>query len=77
MIEVRIRHTDQSNAVRLMDWPANDLESAMRAVSDWSVRFEDGTEYGQPESFTGQLVAEEGRAYFEILVNDDIEGPGA
>jgi hypothetical protein len=75
MIEVRIRHVDQSSAVRLMDWPATDLDGAMRVVSDWEVRFEDGTEYGQPGSFTGQIVAEEGRAYFEILVNDDIEGP--
>lgn len=77
MIEVRIRHVDQANAVRLMDWPADDLEGAMRVVADWSVRFDDGTEYRQPGSFTGQLVAEAGRAYFEILVSDDLEGPDA
>jgi hypothetical protein len=73
MIEVRIRHVDQASAVRLMDWPATDLDGAIRVVSEWGVHFEDGTEYDQPASFTGQLVCEEGRAYFEILVNDDLE----
>lgn len=77
MIEVRIRHADQSDAVRLMDWPADDLDGALRLVSDWGVRFEDGTEYNQLGSFEGQLVVEAGRGYFEILVNDSLEEPEA
>lgn len=78
MIEVRIRHIDQSDAVRLMDWPADDLDGALRLVTTWGVRFEeDGTEYVQRGSFSGEIVIGEGHAFFEILVNDELEGPEA
>ncbi len=78
MIEVRIRHIDQGESVRLMDWPAEDLDGALRLVTTWGVRFEeDSTEYAQRGSFSGEIVVDEGRAFFEILVNDNVEGPDA
>lgn len=78
MIEVRIRHVDQSDAVRLMDWDPTNLSGAIRLVTGWSVSFEDGTEYSDPRSFTGRIVSEDGTgAYFEIVVSDDFEGPDA
>lgn len=71
MIEVRLRHVNQSEAVRLMDWDPTDLDGAMKLITTWGLRFEvDGTEYGLPNQFTGQLVVDGNRAYFEILVDD-------
>ena len=71
MIEVRLRHVDQADGVRLMDWDPTDLEGAMKLVTAWSVRYaEDGTEYAHGHHFSGQIVVDGNLALFEILMND-------
>lgn len=71
MIEVRLRHVDQAEAVRLMDWDPADLEGAMKLITTWGLRFEAlAAEYGLPSHFSGQLVVDGGRAFFEILADD-------
>lgn len=74
MIEVRLRHVDQADSVHLMTWDPTDLDGAMKLVTTWGLRYaEDGGEYGQPGQFSGQLVVDGGRAFFEILVDGDGE----
>lgn len=66
MIEVRIREDGDATSVRLMDWDPADLDGALRVLTEWGVRFEDGTEYAAVSSFSGGIVVEGGRAFFEI-----------
>lgn len=72
MIEVRLRHVDQAESVPLMTWDPTDLDGALKLVATWGLRYaEDGGEYGQPGQFSGQLVVDGGRAFFEILVDEE------
>lgn len=71
MIEVRIRHTEQADAVHLMDWNPSRLSEAVKLVRSWELRFyaEDGSELSQSGEVTGAIVVEDGAAYFEVLVS--------
>jgi hypothetical protein len=67
MIEVRIRQAGDATSVHLMDWAdPNDLDGAVRVLTEWGVRWEDGEEFASLSSFTGGIVVEGGRAFFEI-----------
>jgi hypothetical protein len=71
MIEVRLRHEEQADAVHLMDWDPNQLNDAIRMVRSWDVRFyaDDGSELTQYTDLTGAIVSEGNAAYFEILAS--------
>lgn len=71
MIEVRIRHCDSANTIRLCDWAADDLDAVLPAIGRWGIYSPEG-EYGTKD-LTGQIVADSltGFAYFEIIMNDE------
>lgn len=72
MIEVRLRHVDQAEGVRLMDWDPTDLDGALKLATTWGVRYaEEGETYAQASQFSGELVVDGNRAFFEILVDGD------
>ena len=67
MIEVRIRQAGDATSVHLMDWAdPSDLDGAIRVLTEWGVRSEDGEEFAALSSFSGGIVVEGGRAFFEI-----------
>lgn len=67
MIEVRIREDGDATSVHLMDWAdPSDLDGAIRMLTEWGVRWESGEEFAALDSFSGGIVVENGRAFFEI-----------
>lgn len=67
MIEVRIRHQDDSIPVRLFDWDPADLDGAIRALCSVGVRDGSGNQYAALDSFTSEVVVDGGEAYLEIV----------
>jgi hypothetical protein len=67
MIEVRIRHEDDAEAVRLFDWDPADMDGAIRAIAGQGVRDGDGNQYAALDHFTSEIVVEDGEAFLEIV----------
>jgi hypothetical protein len=64
MIEVRIRHQDEADAVRLTDVPFNDIGSVIPAVKGWGI-----ADYEDRE-LSAQFVVTDTAAYFEVVIVD-------
>lgn len=69
MIEVRIRHEDEDESVRLMDWPATDLDRVLDTLGSWSV-IHDISEAHSAELLSGQIVVQDGAAFFEVVIHE-------
>lgn len=67
MIEVRIRHQDESEPVRIFDWDPADMDGAVRALMSVGVRDGSGNQYAARDSFVSEIVVEGGEAYLEIV----------
>lgn len=69
MIEVRIRHVEDTKAVRLCDWDPTDLEGVTRMLSNNGVQTGDGERFAALDSFTTEIVVEDGAAFFEVVLH--------
>jgi hypothetical protein len=67
MIEVRIRHEEDAEAVRIFDWDPADMDGAIRALMSQGVRDGEGNQYAGRDHFTSEIVYEEGEAFLEIV----------
>jgi hypothetical protein len=67
MIEVRIRHEDDGEAVRLFDWDPADMDGAIRAIAGQGVRDGDGNHYAALDHFTSEVVVQDSEAFLEIV----------
>lgn len=66
-VEVRIRNEDDLKSVHLTSWMLVDIETLFRELRSWNVMVD-----GEPrDQITGQVVLEDGRAFFEIIVQED------
>lgn len=72
MIEVRIRHIDEARPVRLCDWDPADIDGVFRMLCDQGVRTESGEQYAGRDHFTGEIVIEDGAAFFEVVITDQV-----
>jgi hypothetical protein len=68
MIEVRIRHVEDAKAVRLCDWDPTQLDGVTRMLADHGVRTDDGEQFAALDSFTTEIVVEDGAAFFEVVL---------
>lgn len=68
MIEVRIRQVDEARAVRLCDWDPTQLDRLVPMLADFGVRTADGEQYAALDSFTTEIVVEDGAAFFEVVL---------
>lgn len=73
MIEVRIRHVEDAKAVRLCDWDPTDLESVVQMLADHGVRTGDGEQFAALDSFSTEIVVEDGAAFFEVVLQGSDE----
>ena len=72
MIEIWIRHQDESVGRRLCTWPdVKRLDDIIPTISRWGVTFEERTYYQRDMS--GEIRIQDGDAYFEVLLSDDWE----
>lgn len=70
LIEVRIRHDSEETAVRLCDWPAQDLDSLLELIQHWDL-YSDG-EYVAGR-LGGQFRYDSGEAaYYEYVIAEDV-----
>lgn len=70
MIEVRIRHHDEANAVHLCTWPATELDQLLPALAGWGVyHVETGDE--SDKGLRGSIQVEDNRAYFEVVISGE------
>lgn len=67
MIEVRIRHEEESRAVRIFDWDPADLDGVILALMDQGVRDGDGNQCAGRDHFTSEIVVEDGAAFLEVV----------
>jgi hypothetical protein len=73
MIEVRIRHELEPRAVRLCEWDPTNLDGVVRMLADEGVRDGGGDQYAALDSFTTQIVVEDGAAFFEVVIMEQSE----
>lgn len=66
LIEVRIRHEEDADGVRLCMWPANEIDAVVETVNRWGVRVS-GDRYSD-NTAVGSFVYEDGEAYFEVML---------
>jgi hypothetical protein len=67
MIEVRIREAGDATSTHLMNWPdPTDLDGVIRVLTEWGVRTDDGAQYAGLSSFSGSIVIDGSRAFFEV-----------
>jgi len=66
-VEVRIRNEDDLKSVHLTSWMLVDIEALFRELRSWSVMVNGELR----DQITGQVVLEDGRAFFEIIVHED------
>jgi hypothetical protein len=72
MIEVRIRHDADNDAVRIFDWDPADMDGAVRALMSQGVRDGEGNHYAAADSFRSEIVYDAGEAYLEIVFGLDL-----
>jgi hypothetical protein len=63
MLEVRIRHENESKPMRLAVIEFEDIDTFFNVVKSWGV-YADGA---VAETFSGQFVVADDAAYFEII----------
>lgn len=68
MIEVRIRQAEDPKAVRLCDWDPTQLDRVAPMLADYGVRTGDGEQFAALDSFTTEIVVEDGAAFFEVVL---------
>lgn len=69
MINVRIRHVNDAKPVHLMTWPAEHIDRVLPTLAGWGLR--DGDTGGLYSDLTGQIVVEDGEAFFEVLYGEE------
>lgn len=65
MIEVRIRHQDEAEAVHLSEVPFNELGSVIPTLKGWGI-----ADY-EANDLIAQFVVTETTAYFEVVINNE------
>lgn len=66
MIEVWLRHENQSSGRRLCSWPATELDSLLPAIGRWGI-YHSGNMYSTGD-LVGQINYDETGTYFDIII---------
>jgi hypothetical protein len=69
MIEVRIRHEYDANAVHLCTWPATELDDVIPTIKSWGLSGI-GRDLDYDPELTGTLVYSPQGGYFEVIIHD-------
>jgi hypothetical protein len=64
VIEVRIRHQDEADSVRLTEVPFTDIGSVIPTIKGWGI-----ADYEDRE-MSAQFVVSDTAAYFEVVIVD-------
>jgi hypothetical protein len=70
MIEVRIRHVDETKSRHLMTWPVDNLDGVIPLIEHWGVRVENSTDDFSGYDLSGTFVIADGLAFFEVMLDD-------
>jgi hypothetical protein len=72
LVKVRLRQQSDGVAVPFTEWPLDDLESVLSVLRYWGgVYVTGGRLDGTIDALSGQIVLQDGKAYFEVIVCDD------
>ena len=73
MIEVRIRHEYDIDAVHLCTWPSMELDQVIPTIKAWGLRSDDQELDVIPE-LTGTIIYSSSDSYFEVMIHADGDG---
>lgn len=75
VIEVRIRHESDAEAVRLCDWPATQLDDVIPAIKQWGVfDVANCDAYDVDAEMTGQFAFSPSGGFFEVVIHESESG---